>query len=514
MVNKILQDVRTSVDCVSAYIASSLQREKLVDILLIVFLISLLFDFSGKFVFLSLLVIILFAYIKLNMSVHVENYKPVLRQQQQSHSRNNTIIPRNLYNQQHETVTVPQYARASNLGSDGIIQDVVRTPFAYDAVTVYPNDVEYKSINNALVGTANPKTFIAPVIVPPIADLDYWKANNTTKHSQINSGTHLDVYQSGYVVSNPYGTKKCDPDMRSNDFMKLTSRYKTLDMPSTETNFNHNQKYHQKYSSHQLLTNRQVREDYVQPSSTTPIENIGLVNRSCGYNPDQFKDGGLPVNLILGDCEDDPAMAQYNRNLFTQTIQPGVYTTNQVNEPINSNIGISYNQQFEPETFSSSETGGATFEAHNPLTMSFDSSGNILNNNRQDITEDLNITPSNVYDPRFSGYGTSYRAYTDPTVGQTRFFYDDVDSVRMPNYVVRSKIDFAPFADTYGAMNSSKSIANNSNIRGMANQQFLDDSLLFRTGMQERLMRKTNADAWQQRMKPIHKHSQRMMGAL
>ena len=35
----------------------------------------------------------------------------------------------------------------------------------------------------------------------------------------------------------------------------------------------------------------------------------------------------------------------------------------------------------------------------------------------------------------------------------------------------------------------------------------------FRTDLQERLMRKINADAWQQRVAPIYKTNQRMLTA-
>ena len=81
----------------------------------------------------------------------------------------------------------------------------------------------------------------------------------------------------------------------------------------------------------------------------------------------------------------------------------------------------------------------------------------------------------------------------------------------MPNYVIRSKIDFADFADTYGPMNDKRGNINNSTIRALANQKFVDDAIVFRTGMQERLMRKRNSDGWQQRYKPINKNSQRML---
>ena len=61
-------------------------------------------------------------------------------------------------------------------------------------------------------------------------------------------------------------------------------------------------------------------------------------------------------------------------------------------------------------------------------------------------TPDMTVTESDIYDPRFNGYGTSYRAYTDENIGQTRFYYDDINSVRMPNYIVRSNIDFANYS--------------------------------------------------------------------
>ena len=66
--------------------------------------------------------------------------------------------------------------------------------------------------------------------------------------------------------------------------------------------------------------------------------------------------------------------------------------------------------------------------------------------------KELTAKEDNVYDPRLTGYGTSYRSYTDDNLGQTRFYYDDIDAVRMPNYIVKSNIDREPFADHYGTI--------------------------------------------------------------
>lgn len=442
----------------------------------------------------------------------------------------NQILPNQAHRQaqqgylnQQPQQQVPMYQRAYVTNTNQIIEDVVTNPFAYDGVELEPNSPEYESINNKLVGTANPKTFIAPVIIPPIADLGYWKATNLVTHSSVNDSTNLDVFQSGYEVTNFCENDKCYP-RKPYSYMKVAQE-------NPEKDVNYNQKFHKKYMDHQLKTN-QANQTHQMPmrnqppstSSTTSMENftfaddtygvgadnIGYVDRSCGYDPNQFVDSGLPVNLASGPCQKAGSMYDFNKNLFTQTIQPGIYSVNQVNEPINSNMGISYNQQFEPLTYSVNNDG-LTFTEHNPLTRPV-GAPNLLDNSINDVIEPM--TQANVYDPRFSGYGTSYRAYTDENVGQTRYFYDDVDSVRMPNYVIRSKIDFADFADTYGAMKSQKGDENTTNIRALANQKFLDDAMLFRTGMQERLMRKTNAEAWQQRSKPINKGNQRMLGGM
>ena len=73
----------------------------------------------------------------------------------------------------------------------------------------------------------------------------------------------------------------------------------------------------------------------------------------------------------------------------------------------------------------------------------------------------------------------------------------------MPNYITRSNIDFEPFADTYGPMKNSDGNEFNSKIRALAEDSWLRNSLKFRNEIQERAMRKINANAWQQRVAPI-----------
>ena len=115
------------------------------------------------------------------------------------------------------------------------------------------------------------------------------------------------------------------------------------------------------------------------------------------------------------------------------------------------------------------------------------------------------IDQSNVYDPRHTGYGTSYRAYTNEDLGRTDFYYKDIDAIRMPNYITRSNIDFAKYADQYGPLPGGHGDGNpdTGNIREMAQNSWLRSSLGFRNDIMFSKMRKTNAEHWQRRKAPV-----------
>ncbi len=235
-------------------------------------------------------------------------------------------------------------------------------------------------------------------------------------------------------------------------------------------------------------------ENYEYTPATLPRPNeSGWVNTQCGYNPNQTS-VNLPSNLPTGRCARNSNYSQFNENLFTQTIQPGIYTTSQVIEPINSNIGISVQQQFLPTT-ETNDNGEINFIQRDP---------------RMFIQEPTQPEPQkpqydNVYDPRFTGYGTSYRSYLDPMTGQPRFMYDDVEAIRQPNYVMRSNIDFIPEADTYGPIPAGQEMGNpnTADIKTIVDKAWLDNSLSHRTEMMERLMRKRNSEMWQLRQAPM-----------
>lgn len=438
----------------------------------VIFLVLLLFDVKLSIMFLlsfTTVIIILYYY-----------------QKMKSHTSPVNQTMENYVNVPNKPLSAPMFRLKYN-NEDMYIKNnkvVVNNPSAYrfcdDEVPLGTNNTSYVSANQRLVGQPNPKTIIPPVMTPPCMDLDYWKANNLVTLSMVNSQSQEDGYQSGFQVSTCCGY--------------LDNEY--ID-PKPTTKRGHYAKGYR--------TKQPTQENF--ELSLKP--NIGGVDMACGYNPSQIYESNLPSNLSTGKCDRDSGMSEYNRNLFTQIIEPNIYYKNEINEPTNANMGISFTQQFEPTTCFLD--GDSTYiTARDPLII------DPIHHDDEDIEGKLSVTTSNVYDPRFSGYGTSYRTYFDRTTGQPRFAYDDVNAIRMPNYITRSNIDHMPFADSYGPLPSGGAYGNefNAKIKSLANDAFARDTVEYRTGLQQRLMRKVNSQAWQQRVAPIRTGGQYMSGGM
>ena len=358
--------------------------------------------------------------------------------------------------------------------------------------------------------SAHPATFIPPVVIPPAYDLESWKDNNLIVFSAINSpGAQQEMYLSGYAESSCCGYMGQGTQL----VPQIQENYRGIvaPQPVDERPYVPVQQVRENYrgivapqpvDERPYVPVQQVREGYSDDLIIEP-DAPGMVNTVCGYNPQQTR-VGLPSNYPASSCQQDPSMKRYNENLFTQTVTPGTYTRNQVNEPINSNIGISFTQQFEPVTCKRDEKG-LQYLLHDPRIIEPD-----VEKPAPKVIPKANY--DNVYDPRFYGYGTSYRSYLEPVTGQTRFLYDDVNAIRMPTYITRSKIDFLPYADTYGPMEPGAEFGNahNAEIRALAQDSWLRNSMQFREDLTERRMRKINSEAWQKRMYP---NSRRPVGS-
>ena len=70
------------------------------------------------------------------------------------------------------------------------------------------------------------------------------------------------------------------------------------------------------------------------------------------------------------------------------------------------------------------------------------------------------------------------------------------------------------FLKNGGLSNNMLDNCNGLDIRQMAEKNWTDASINYRTDLQETLMRKMNAGKWQQRVAPISTGGQRMLGGM
>lgn len=395
-------------------------------------------------------------------------------------------------NKKYGSSTNPPPYSTNNSCNDNISYDCMKfnsDPFKTKEVVVNKNMI---SINNNLQGGPNPKTMIPPMVTMPMYDLK-WRPNKLVVPNKINRRTNENLYLSGYL--SPYDEIPEENEEKTLSYGYQPKNNNTVSGSGSVDNvMNNNNTIKENYSS-PPSEEFNIKNSYVYETQQYPEQ----VNTVDGYDSSQWTTSKFPANLPQGKCNQSSKLVDNHEQLFTQTVQPNVFYKNNVIEPINANIGISWDQQFLPRTF---DYHGDSLDIvdHDPTFAPPP-----VPVNGEPVEADI----YNVYDPRMTGYGTNYRNYVDDTTGQPRFVYDDVNSIRMPNYITRSKIDTHDFADKYGSVKTGQSL---NDVRSKAQDAFLNDSLDHRTDLMSRLMRKRNSEMWQLRQSPMYKSSGRSLG--
>lgn len=354
---------------------------------------------------------------------------------------------------------------------------------------------------------ANYKTKIPPIIPPRSLDLDAWKNNDLTTLSVVNSDRNQDLYQSGYMSRHEIPVEQKYQSINSKSKYKTSSNMGIQpDQQQIKENFDTGYQKYQSidlnknsfYDSHQHNGSLKRYSD-IQMNNSLEI-NPGDMDTASGYNINNIN-YNLPTNFTFGNCETNK---QYNKNMFTNYIDPNVYVNSQIIEPISSNIGISFDQQFPPTTVHQFKNGDVQFQSWEPRIYSINKYANTYSFDKPE--PEL----SNIFDPRDQGYGDNRRYYYDKLSSTINFAYDDIDAYRRPNYVTRSKIDHLPETGKYGPMDSNAEIqTDNFNINQYAMKSYLDNSLSHRNELQERLLRKRNNELWESRKYPKHTRATR-----
>lgn len=387
------------------------------------------------------------------------------------------------------------------------------------------------SLNQRLVGAANPKTLTAPLIVPPALSWEFW-GDDMTVPSGINDTSREYIGSSGYLANGPIGAqcvyRACDDESGGQSVYSTTAR--AIQVNNDRTLFEGQDQPHTIKHTTAPTNNRTLlsslpsafegaadskegyngsREGngYSTCSGVTPVKYLNEFQEpsardgdiiSCrGYDP-SGPEYGLPVNSPPLPALRSPDLSTYNQSIYTTPIQPGVAAYTNVTFPPQSNIGISATAQYPPSIVKET-CAGTLYEYKDPRKHSEPPTGH----------RDRGPQPDTVYDPRSNGAGTSYRTYIHKMTGQPRFYYDDVDAIRRPNFIVRSNVDHAPWAQTYGPIASQyaggdTASAMDPSHRTLAHDTFLEGALKHRSELMERSMRKYNTEiAWQRRVAPI-----------
>lgn len=317
---------------------------------------------------------------------------------------------------------------------------------------------QFVSNNQALVGPPNPKTLQAPIVAPPAMNWEHWSTPHSVQ-TAINRESGFDYERSGYGTGTRIQEEFHPVHNNTSSMLSLTPQYNTPANPSLNGN--------------------------VTPTPT-PQPYLNKTYLQVENNSEQLVNHHVPINYPVGKCNVNNLHTEFNKNLFTNTIQPGMYSQTFVTEPAQSNLGISFQPQFQPVQRHQTDSSVLyTYATDKPIASP--KSVSLMDR-------------SNLYDPRHTGYGSSYRAYEDTMTGRIRFAYDDVDAIAKPSYICRNNIDH--WGNQYGP------IPTETPTRQQTHERYTNDTLRQREELQYRYMNKYNQQVgWQRRMAPIHRRN-------
>lgn len=459
----------------------------LTRLVLILFLIVWCVDFRLAliFLFLSLIIIIILYYLQRTpMSNTQENFTNSYNLEYVQ-TPQSMLPPENFKNRQPEPVeefvlySPQQNAFCNNGQSQNAFPECVVPKD--DSQAELDQYIQYNDLlRDDPVTIKNRPKFVDILYQPAIFSTEAWAQNDFTYLPGINRESLYDHAASGYAFDKDkegFITCKMDCDKEVKEGFKFIP---------TES-------YHPKFNqSYQEIKNNKPPNDCEEIKKGLPTN----IDTTMGYYPKQMEEYNLPVNLDMGPESKQDAYKAYNKNMFTSSIQPSVITNSEIIDPsaFSANMGISYTQPLATVSHEMNPNGQLQYTVLDPNLKKQ------LKENYSTKRDDMNKAPNkfNVFDPRFSGYGTQYRSYLDPLTGQPRFFYDDVNAVKLNTYVTRNNVDFTnygPGMSEYGEMNGGT-------MRKKVTDTFTYNTIARRTDLQERLMRKNNMVAWQNKMYP------------
>lgn len=389
---------------------------------------------------------------------------------------------------------------------------------------MYDNDLkinENKILNNEdIINTdiKNKNDMITPVseLQKQNLPVTYLKENNSLTPSQVDWRIKLDNPKQTPIstISERYNYE----DVQNKNFIKYIPLRPDDDMTMkrTELTLANNQ------GVAGFLPNEMIEQSVFREQRQI-MEDNKLKNRATHmYTTDPH--ALPPKNLMINKTPISmygPGMVNIpERTKYTQNIQPNIYSFSDTAEPINANIGISYNPDLPPRVVDQVAMYDGAYPLYHRIDPQLVREGGIPKERLDEMprrtqwsakyntydTIDGSVNFEDIYDPRFTGYGDEYRSYVDINLGNVQYYYSDIDAYRDPNFGTRSKVDFIDFVDPMGRIKPeySRQVGLN-DVKENVQNQYDADSIYFREDLMERLMRKRNQELWQLRAAPLRK---------
>ena len=384
----------------------------------------------------------------------------------------------------------------------------------------------YVSMNQKLAGGANPKTMIPPRIPNRLYDYNEWSENPYITLPGINMQYDQEMYQSGYEITDCIPTDpsyRITPPTRENYAPELgpggnaAGPAKTRRAAAAQTRAQGTvppviqQAAAAGGKTPSKIPINMVENENPSSNTTTPQQWVveTTMDTAQGYHPQNlsFNEYVNTEYLPSYDASCQKNMNEYNRQIGTIPIGEGVNTYSQVNQPdaMMSNLGISFTQPLLPTVprQDPSGSGRVDFTEFDPMSMP----QGLLDSHENGRKPDPNAEVSrlDIYDPRLTGYGTSYRGYVDEMTGQPRFYYDDIEATTQYNYLTRNALDWTQFGTTVGPSQKAhvSQCPSAMDVRQMANDTFANQTIFQRMDLQQRLMLKNSHREKQRRQAPI-----------
>ncbi len=404
---------------------------------------------------------------------------------------------------------------------------------------------KYPMKNHGMDLGVNPRIFVPPVIAPRLGsstDGFNYPVSQPTNFNPVKDITDIDM--SAQPIADQYTRARKIPEKRINKQRESTREgfVDYLEVSEDETKGSSGTPQQRLYSGVDRILSERFsdgeRDITLEPSGEIYLDEFDEVTDTNGNNAlpqaQLLPRKGETSNKNIKDpkyrflINQTPIKAQSeryflepNNQTFITDVEPGVFSYTNQQTPINANLGITSTPQLPPRKYDRMITPVGNYPMYsridpqlirNDLMPGQEVEQPTRNRFSEETFEEEagpgTINYENIYDPRWTGNGDSYRSYSDVNMGQVQYYYSDIDAYTRPNFIIRNKVSHIDFKDVNGKVSPYylRDVSLD-DLKEQVEDEFLSQSISHREDLMEKQMRKKNSELWQLRSAPLIRSS-------